>query len=186
MSNFSNLDKAMKKLGLSTSVDDFDSESYLKDREELEKIANSLPADGVLVQEDCVKLLRLCIRGMNICDYWLPKLHVLMSLYEVKRDQARADAYLNASSPKEGRLTVEMRKASAEANEEYNKMKLMVERIKSSKTFHEKKKDTLKAAYFMFKDQIASYKTSDKVNSGESLEFPEDKTIDKKVGKVGW
>lgn len=182
MSNYSNLDDTMKKLGLSLNLDDFNNESYLKDREELEKIANSLPADGILVQEDCVKLLRLCVRGMNICDNWIPKLHVLMSLYEVKRDQARAEAYLNVSSPKDVRLTVEMRKASAEANEEYNNMKLMVERIKSSKTFHEKKKDTLKAAYFMFKDQMTSYKTSDKINSGESLEFPDGK----KSGKVDW
>jgi len=169
MSNYSNLDDTMKKLGLSLNVDDFDTDSYLKDREELEKIANSLPADGILVQEDCVKLLRLCVRGMNICDNWIPKLHVLMTLYEVKRDQARAEAYLKASSPTEYKLTVEMRKASAEIDKEYNNMKLMVERIKSSKTFHEKKKDTLKAAYFMFKDQIASYKTTDKINCGESL-----------------
>ena len=182
MGNYSNLDNAMKKLGLSSDAEDFDSDAYLKDRDELEKIANSLPDDGVLDQEDCAKLLRLCIRGMNICDYWLPKLHVLMTLYEVERDQIRADAYLNATGPSEIRLTVEMRKAAAEANGDYNKMKLMVERIKSSKMFHEKKKDTLKSAYFMFKDQLNSYKTSDKGNSGESLDFVDDR----KIGKGSW
>jgi len=184
MSSYTNLDSTMKKLGLSSDSEDFDSDAYLKDRDELEKIANSLPQDGVLDQNDCVKLLRLCIRGMNICDFWLPKLHVLMTLYEVKRDQARADAYLNAS-PKEIKMTVEMRKASAEVDDEYNKMKLMVERIKSSKVFHEKKKDTLKSAYFMFKDQLTSYKTSDKGNSGESLEYVVTSN-DKKPGKTGW
>lgn len=176
------LENLMKGLGLHSDVDEFDTESYLKDRSELEKIANSLPADGVLDQQDCVKLLRLCIRGMTICDDWLPKLHVLMTLYEVKRDQARADAYLKAKAPDSGRMTVEMRKASAEVDDEYNKMKLMVERLKGSKLFHEKKRDTLKAAYFMFKEQLISYKISDKGNSGESLEYIEEK----KNGKVGW
>jgi len=183
MSDYSNLDDVMKKIGLSLEPEDFDSSAYLLDRDELEKIANSLPFDGVLDQQDCMRLLRLCIRGMNICDFWLPKLHVLMSLYEVKRDQARADAYLNVDVPKEVKMTVEMRKASAEADETYSKMKLMVERIKSSKLFHERKKDTLKSAYFMFKDQLNSYKTSDKGNSGESLEYIEG---DNKIGRMEW
>ncbi len=179
--SYADLDATMKKLGLSDNVEDFDNNSYLKDREEPEKIADSLPSDGVLSEGDCIKLQRLSIRGMNICDFWLPKLHVLMTLYEVKRDQAHANAYLNASTSKEFKMTVEMRKASAEVDQEYSNMKLMVERIKSAKVFHEKKKETLKAAYFMFRDQMSSYKTSDRGNTGESLEF-----VGKSNGKVSW
>jgi hypothetical protein len=178
-----NLEKLMKKIGLSSDVSDFDNESYLKDRLELEKIANSLPSDGVLDYDNCLKLLRLSIRGLNICDEWIPKLHIITTLYEVERDKARADAYINAKLPKEGRITVEMRKASSEVDEEYNKMKLMVEKVKSTKLFHEKKRDTLKAAYFMFRDQLLSYKLSDKGNTGDSLEYIDE---NKKTGKMEW
>ena len=181
--SYSKLEEVMKKLGLSGDPDDFDQEKYLNEREELQVIADSLPNDGVLDIGNLQKLQRLCIRGMNVCDDWLPRLHVLMTIYEVRRDQYRSAAYINATSPDGGKLTVESRKAAAEGDAEFNKMKIMVEKIKSSKMFHEKKKDTLKAAYYMFRDQLLSYKMSDKGNSGENLEYD---VADKTNGKTNW
>jgi len=183
MSN-SNLDVVMNKLGLSGDPNDFDSRAYLSEREELQEIANSLPDDGVLDVNNVIRLQRLCIRGMNICDDWIPRLHVLMTVYEVKRDRARSTAYSEAKTSEGAKLTVEGRKAVAEGDETFNEMKLMVERIKGSKIFHEKKKETLKSAYYMFRDQLVSYKISDKGNTGEELEFTN--TTEKGYGKVAW
>lgn len=173
------LNDMMDDLGLSSNPEIFDNEGYLKERKELDDIANSLPDDGVLDKNDLLRLSRLCIRGMNICDSWLPKLHVLMTLCEVEKDKARAMAYVNAKGKENEKLTAELRKAISEINEEYNNKKIIAEKIKGAKLFHEKKRDTLKTSYFFFRDQLCSYKTSDKGNTGDDIEGTEG-------GKVSW
>jgi hypothetical protein len=148
-----------------------DSTKLSSDLHELNKIANSLPRDNILSMDNCLNLERLCIRGMNICDYWYPIIHIIMSENESIRDILKNKAYINAK-PGDSRLTIDMRKACSETDEEYNKAKIVVEKIKAMKLFFEKRRDTFKSAIFVFKDQLASYKVSDKGNSGEEIYFP--------------
>ncbi len=183
------LSEIMKKLGASNDPNDFAQDLYLEERMELQTIADSLPKDGVLDINDIQRLQRLCIRGMNICDDWIPRLHVLMTVFEVKRDVAKALAYTNAKPPENSKLiklTIDAKKAIAERDEDFNKLKVTVEQIKGSKIFHEKKKDTLKSAYYMFRDQLVSYNLSDKGNSGEQLQYQDNNTEEQKTGRISW
>ncbi|MFZ4795880.1 MAG: hypothetical protein ACOYMA_00205 [Bacteroidia bacterium] len=163
-----NTEKFMK------TIDDFglssvDNEKFSNDLKELNDISNSLPKDNVYSSEDCLRLERLCLRGMNICDYWTPIIHIVLSEKEAERDATRGNAYIHAG--KEGsKITVEMRKALADTNITYNNIRVITEKIKGIKLFFDKKRDTLKSAIFVFRDQIVAYKLSDKGIEGENME----------------
>lgn len=146
-----------------------ESDDLKSDLDELEKISKSIPKDNVLSQEDCKKLQRMCIRGMNICDDWIPRLHILISEQESERDLAKNKAYVNAKTEDGGKITAEMRKAISELDENYLEIKTGVEKLKGMKFFFEKRRDTLKSSIYVFKDQISSYNISDKGNDGEEL-----------------
>jgi hypothetical protein len=181
------LNNAMNSIGLISDVDDFDYKNMIKERKELEETANSLPLDGVYDCNTLMKLMRLIIRGMNICDDWIVKLHVLLSSQEIERDKSKARSYINAGGEIDKKLTVELRKSLSEVDENYNELKLIVEKIKSAKTFYEKKRETLKTAFFVFKEQLDSCKISDKINSGETLEyFRQEDSKTPKYGKTEW
>lgn len=152
------------------------------DLKELNSISNSLPQDNILSADDCLNLERLCLRGMNICDFWLPIIHIVMSENEVLRDSVKSKAYIDAKAG-DGRLTAEMRKAYSEADDEYNKQRIIVEKVKAMKSLFEKKRDTFKSAIFVFKDQFNSYKISDKGSSGDNLYYTDDKVS---YGKIAW
>lgn len=158
-----------------------DNERLSNDLKELQTISDSLPKDNVFSVENCIKLERLCIHGMNICDYWTPIIHIVMSEKETERDVVKNKAYINAENGG-AKLTAELRKAIAESNDEYNNLKTIVEKIKGIKLFFEKKRETFKSAIFVFKDQLASYRISDKGNSGDSIDLMNDKT----TGEVNW
>lgn len=131
------------------------------DRNELEQISNALPRDGVLSTVDCIKLEWKILRGMNICDFWIPKIHIMTSEKESERDKIRNNAYANASSKDSHKLTVEMRKVISELDENLEKAKIEVEKLKAIKLFLEKKRDSFKSALFIFKEQIQSFRSSD-------------------------
>ena len=170
--------KLLEDMGLSI----IDNDKLLSDHKELEAISESLPKDNVFSIEDCIKLERLCIRGMNICDYWAPIVHIVMSENESKAERTKHLAYINAGKELEGKCTEGMRKAYSESDEEYNKLKILVEKIRAMKLFFDKKRDSLKSAIFVFKDQMSSYKISDKGNSGEILS----NRNENKFGEVAW
>lgn len=170
MNNTNKFIEVIDQAGLSV----IDNEKLSLDLKELDNISNSLPKDNVFSSENCLKLERQCIRGMNICDYWTPIIHIVMSEQESERDSAKNRAYINAG--KDGsKMTAEMRKAYSETDEEFNKLKILTEKIKGIKLFFEKKRDTFKSAIFIFRDQLSAYKISDKGNFGESLSYEENK-----------
>jgi hypothetical protein len=161
----------------------FGSVDYIRlknDHKELEHIADSIPKSNILSQESCLKLERYCIRGMNICDYWLPIIHIMISEQEIIRDQLKNKAYIDAKVD-DGKLTLDLRKAIAEVDESYNNARLLVERGKSYKSFFQTKRETLKSSIFMLKDQLSSYKHSDKDSGGEELSYEVPK-----YGQVPW
>lgn len=158
-----------------------DNDKLASDLKELNVISNAIPKDNVFSVENCLNLERLCLRGMNICDYWMTILHIAVSEKEVERDLIKNTIFINAGKDG-GKLTVEMRKAYCESNEEYNKIKILVEKISGIKLFFEKKRETFKSAIFVFRDQLAAYRISDKGSSGEKLSYE----TDRKVGEVDW
>lgn len=164
------LEDTFNKIGLVSDLDIFDYELFIKERKEIEKISKSLPTDGVLDVSSINKLMRFVIRGMNICDDWIPKLHIILSSKEIERDFNRSNAYINTGS-EDKKLTVELRKCLSEVDVKYNESKLMVEKIKASKMFFERKRETLKTSFFVLRCQLDSYSISDKGNSGEDLEY---------------
>ena len=156
-----------------------EAEKLSADLKELKIISDSLPKDNVFSTDNCLRLERLCIRGMNICDYWCPIIHVVISEKEAERDKIKNKSYIDADDVAQNKkLTAEMRKAFSESNDDYNRSKIFVEKIKAVKLFFERKRDTFKSAIFVFKDQLSSYKISDKGNSGESLGYEKDETGD--------
>jgi hypothetical protein len=146
-----------------------ESETFQSDVEELEVISKAIPKDNILSQETCKKLQRLCIRGMNICDNWVPRLHIIISEQESERDKAKNIAYVNAKLEDNVKLTAEMRKAISELDATYNEIKNSIEKLKGMKFFFEKRRDTLKSSIYVFKEQMSSYTVSDKGNDGEEL-----------------
>jgi hypothetical protein len=164
------LEETFNTIGLVSDLELFDYALFIKERKEIEKISNSLPSDSILDISTINRLMRLIVRGLNICDDWIPKLHVILSYKEIERDKNKANAYINADLS-DKKLTVELRKNLSEIDEKYIEAKLIAEKIKASKMFYEKKRETLKSAYFMFKLQVDSYNISDKGNSGEELEY---------------
>ncbi len=146
-----------------------ESDTFKSDVEELDFISKAIPKDNILSQENCKKLQRLCIRGMNICDNWVPRLHIIISEQESERDKAKNLAYVNAKLEDTVKLTAEMRKAISELDENYNSIKNSIEKLKGMKFFFEKRRDTLKSSIYVFKEQMSSYILSDKGNDGEDL-----------------
>lgn len=171
--NEEKLNKILDEAGLAN----IDSVLLAKDLAELKIISNSLPKDNILSIENCLKLERQCIRGMNICDYWYPIIHIVSAEVDVNKDLAKNKGYITAENTiaqlggQAGKLTAEMRKACSETNEEYNNKKIISEKLKAMKMFFEKKRDTFKSAIFIFKDQLSAYKVSDKGSSGEDLGY---------------
>jgi len=163
-----------------------DSDKLSLDLQELSEISDSLPKDNVFSIENCLNLERSCIRGLNICDYWTPVIHIVLSEQESERDMQKNKIYINPKQTDQAKLTAEMRKAYSESDPDYNKIKVIVERVKGLKFFFEKKRETFKSAIFVFKDQLASYKLSDKGNSGESLSYENGQQQEKKFGKISW
>jgi hypothetical protein len=170
MGGVADLDEMFNKTGLVSDLDIFDYNLFIKERKEIEKISNALPSDSILDVSTIHRLMRLIIRGLNICDNWIPKLHVILSYKEIERDRDKANAYINADLENK-KLTVELRKNLSEVDEQYIENKLIVEKIKASKLFFERKRDTFKTSYFMLKAQLDTYSISDKSNSGEELEY---------------
>ena len=170
------------KLLQDTGLSVIDNDRLSADLKELTSIADSLPKDNVFSIDDCIKLERLCIRGMNICDYWAPIIHIVMSENEVKAEKVKYLAYKNAGKNSDTKCTEGMRKALSESDDEYNELKVLVERIRGMKFLFDKRRDTFKSAIFIFKDQMSSYKISDKGNSGENLTSKNGS----KYGEVDW
>jgi len=174
--------KVIETAGLAS----IDNARLAADLKELNVISDALPKDNVYSMDDCLRLERLCIRGMNICDYWVPIVHIITSEKESERDIIKNNCYITAG--KGEKCTAEMRKAIAESNADYNNVKNLVERVKALKLFFDKKRETFRSAIFVFKDQLASYKVSDKGNSGEEIDYSHGEIVDKgkKPGKVNW
>lgn len=128
---------------------------------ELEEISQSLPKDNVFSVEDCFKLQRKILHGMKICDDWIPVLHIMVSSKESEKDRAKSIVYANPPSKEGQKLTIDLRKALADLDEGVDKLKIEVEKLKAMKLFFEKKRDSLKSALFMFKDQVLSFRFSD-------------------------
>lgn len=139
-----------------------DNERLKSDRDKLEEISDSLPNDGVLSLEDCAKLKWNILHGMNICDFWVPKIHWILAEKESTKDKARNSAYANASSKEGIKLTVEMRKVISELDEDFESAKIELEKLKAIKMFFEKKRDSFKSALFVVRDQTQSFRLSDK------------------------
>ena len=172
-----NFTKVIEDAGLSV----IDNDKLISDLKELNEISDAIPKDNVFSVDDCIKLERLCIRGMNICDYWAPIIHIVMMENDSNSEKARNKAYINAGKDLEGKCTEGMRKAISESDDEYIKLKVVVEKLKGTKLFFDKKRETFKSAIFVFRDQMSSYKVSDKGNSGDNLSNRSNKS-----GEVDW
>lgn len=169
---------------LKLNISNHDAIKLQSDIEELDKINNEMPKDGVIDISEAERLAGLCMRGISICDYWIPQFMVFIGELESRRDKAFANAYIEAEGPKVGRLTADVRKQIAEGDDEYNNYKMLVVRYKASKESFSRKSDSLMKFHFFLKDQQKRYDyNGGRHISGEGQTFKKDKGT---TGEQDW
>jgi len=156
---------------MSVDIDSLDVDKLTKDTNEMAKISNEFPDDGIVDITDTERLAGLSMRGMTICDYWIPVIMVIFGEIESKRDIRKAKAYLDAKEPGE-KMTAEARKQVAEADKEYNDAKMLSVRYKSILEHFKKKWSSFEKFHHWMKDiqKTYDYKGGRHIN-GEELEF---------------
>lgn len=141
---------------MSVCVDTLDVSKMKADMQEMERISDEFPADAIVDIGDTERLAGLSMRGMSICDYWIPILMVIAGEIESKRDLVEAKAYLDAESSN-GRLTADVRKFAAKADDEYNKLKMLAVRYKSMLESFRKKWTSFEKFHHWMKEVQRSY-----------------------------
>ena len=156
------------------SIDTLDWNKLKEDSKILDAISESFPKDNHLDKADFEQLLNKSVNAINICDRWIPILHVVFSEIEIKRDRAKNEDFINAE-PKVGKLTADVRKAIAESGERYNELKLLTEKIASMKTYFERKGKSATSAFFYFKQQYFGYENKGNryIVGSEEMKFPD-------------
>ncbi|HUU87201.1 MAG TPA: hypothetical protein VMX17_05535 [Candidatus Glassbacteria bacterium] len=156
---------------MSVDIDSLDDVKLKKDTNEMLNISDELPEDGIIDIGDTERLAGLSMRGMTICDYWVPVMMVIVGEAESKRDIKKAKAYLGATSDG-GKMTAEARKQFAEADDDYNKARLAAVRFKSVLEHFKKKWSSFEKFHHWMKDiqRTYDYKGGRHI-SGEELEF---------------
>lgn len=162
----------MIELLLTVDNETVDINKLKKDQNELEEISNEFPNDGVVDISQMERLAGLSMRGISICDYWVPVLMVIIGEVNSKRNKAKNDAYINAEEPKSGKLTADLRKCISEADPEYIKLCVVHDRMKAILRHFEDKRDSFKTFHFFMKDQQKAYGyQGGRHINGEELEF---------------
>ena len=162
----------MIDLLLTVDNETVDIDKLKKDQDELEEIANEFPNDGIVDISQMERLAGLSMRGISICDYWVPVLMVIIGEVNSKRNKSKNDAYINAEEPKSGKLTADLRKCISEADPEYVKFCVVHDRMKAILRHFEDKRDSFKTFHFFMKDQQKAYGyQGGRHINGEELEF---------------
>jgi len=165
-------DKSMIDVLMSIGIDTLDDTKLKTDEAELRRIADEFPEDGLVDIAQYERMAGLCMRGISICDYWVPILMVLVGEVEAKRDRAKAKAYTEAEEPRAGRLTADVRKMMSEGDDEYNRLRMLAERLNAIKTLFDRKSHSFTKFHVFMKDQQKNYLyKGGREISGESLEF---------------
>ena len=172
---------------MNIGIDTLDGDKLRVDEAEFQKISNEFPDDGLVDIAQYERMAGLAMRGIAICDYWVPILMVIIGELESKRDIAKAKAYVDAEEPKYGKLTADVRKQMSEANEEYNRVRILTERIRAIKVMFEKKSHSFTKFHVFMKDQqkLYSYKGGREI-SGDTLKFSSEKPDKKTNGEENW
>lgn len=170
----------LKEIG----IDTLDWEWLQSDSKLLDQISASFPQDNHLDRGDFEQLLNKAVNAINICDRWVPILHVVLAEVEVKRDKAKNKSYLGADEKREGKLTADIRKALAEDDDLFTELRLLFAKIQSIKMYFERKGKTATAAFFYFKQQYFGYENKGNryIVGGEEPGFTETDT----AGEIGW
>jgi len=147
----------MIDLLLNITKDGIDMAKLRKDEDELNSINKEFPEDGLINIANAERLAGLSMRGITICDYWIPILMVILGSLNSLRNKAKNEAYVNAKAPNGDRVTADLRKHMSEIDPEYNQLSLQYERIKSIIKHFEDKRDAFKTFHFFMKDQQKAY-----------------------------
>lgn len=160
---------------MSVDIDGLDNDKLKIDTNEMKKISNEFPDDGIVDITDTERLAGLSMRGMSICDYWIPIMMVIVGEAEATRDKKRAQAYLNAGSGT--KMTAEAKKQSAEADDDYIDARMDAVRYKSILEFFKKKWSSFEKFHHWMKDvqRTYDYKGGRHI-SGEELEYKKENT----------
>jgi hypothetical protein len=142
---------------LTVTIDTLDQVKLQGDTDNLDKIENEFPHDMVVDVGDAERLSGLALRGISICDYWVPVLTVLIAELEIISAQARAKAFIDAEAPKNGKLTADVRKQIAEADPQYTKCRQNVARYEAIQERLKLKSRTFEKVHYSMKDQQKAY-----------------------------
>jgi len=164
---------------LSVTHDTIDIDKLKSDETLIDEIALNFPKDGLVNLADLEKLAGTSMYGINICDYWVPILMVIIGDLESKKNKAKSKAYIEAESNNNSKLTAELRKAYSEIDPTYLKISSDLERVKAIKKFFEDKRDSFKTFHFFMKDQQKVY-----INNGGRNINGDDLEINKKEHKA--
>jgi hypothetical protein len=165
---------------LTVSNDTVDINQMKNDDDELHKISQEFPNDGVVDISQMERLAGLSMRGIAICDYWAPIIIVIMGEVNANRNKARNLAYINATDSNGGKLTAEMRKCISESDSDYVRLCVIYDRMKAILRHFEDKRDSFKTFHFFMKDQQKAYGyQSGRHINGEELEYKKQIAISK-------
>lgn len=179
------MNKNMINVLLTVDNETVDIEKLKKDQEELNQIGDEFPHDGIVDISQMERLAGLSMRGISICDYWVPVIMVIIGDLNSKRNKAKNEAYINAEEPKSGKLTADLRKCISEADPEYVSLCMIHDRMKAVLRHFEDKRDSFKTFHFFMKDQQKAYGyQGGRHINGENLEFalPKPKIRKEEVG----
>ena len=140
-----------------TTKDSIDIVQLREDENELVSINNRFPTDGIIDITDAEVLAGLSMRGITICDYWIPILMVALGDLNSQKNKAKNEAYVNAKSASGERLTADLRKHISEIDPVYNDLCLKYDRIKSLIRHFEDKRDSFKTFHLFMKDKQKAY-----------------------------
>jgi hypothetical protein len=173
---------------MSVDIDSLDDVKLKKDTNEMLNVSNELPEDGIIDIGDTERLAGLSMRGMTICDYWIPVMMVIVGESESKRDIKKAKAYLGATPDDGGKMTAEARKQFAEADDNYNEARLAAVRFKSVLEHFKKRWSSFEKFHHWMKDiqRTYDYKGGRHIG-GDELEFKREKpSSSKKSPEEQW
>jgi len=157
---------------MSVDINSLDDIKLKKDTNEMLNVSNELPEDGIIDIGDTERLAGLSMRGMTICDYWIPVMMVIVGEAESKRDIKKAKAYLNAKGGDGEKMTAEAKKQVAEADQDYNTARLAAVRFKSVLEHFKKKWSSFEKFHHWMKDIQRTYDyNGGRHISGEQLGF---------------
>jgi len=166
------VDKNIIDVLMSVDIDTLDDIKLKKDTNEMLNISDELPEDGIIDIGETERLAGLSMRGIAICDYWIPVMMVIVGEAESKRDIKKAKAYLGATSEDGIKMTAEAKKQVAEADDDYNKARLSAVRFKSVLEHFKKKWSSFEKFHHWMKDIQRTYEyKGGRHISGEELEF---------------